>query len=215
MGSRYIRGLVSEARDAIYDANPDNFIEFRANEFRKIYYALGLYDMFLFSSEQSFKDYLQTRGFYNISDVDEKMDWYAVRKGVQFVRDQIIRSGKESSVTFCSGIMLKKLAYKRSGRPVAIPRNADVVVEAILEYICHKIANTEIKQFFVEMLIVDVLRYAEKTDCSQLTKTQCRDALLLFQIRMLQLKRDKNDIYARDLLDNLSKISAYKYILGK
>jgi hypothetical protein len=118
MGSYYIHGLIEDSYNKyIYsDANPDIFLEFSANEFRKLYYVLGLYCEFCYSSSQSFEKYLDTKGLHDIDASDNKIDWHTVCKGVKFVRDTIIKENTSLLVPFCSGKMLKKLAYKRRGK---------------------------------------------------------------------------------------------------
>lgn len=212
MGKRYVRGLISEITGAIYKVNAANFFEIRENEFLRIYYALGLYRAYSQCGDKSFLEFAEVREYNNVRKTSPEIYWSTIRKGIQFARDCILKTRAGSSAALCSGVMLKNLAYKRIGAPIVMPCNANVLVEKILEFVCHSIPNPEIQKYFLDFIVFDVLQNANADDSSKLTEYNCRDSLLTFQIQMLRNKPE-NCKKAKDLLKLLAQIRAYQYIL--
>lgn len=209
MGSRYIYG---REKDLIQDRlTPDCFFEFHANEFRKIYCCLGLFVEYSQSSYLSFDDYLNKLGIYPKDASDPELEWKYIRKGVCFTRDRIIPEVNGTSQIKCSGVMLKKLAYKRRGVPAAIPSNADKIVDSIIKYVCTQFVCLDIRDCFLQFIAADVLRKNDSVSKNMLTRMNCRNALLGFQIDMLQSRGTER---SRRLLYRLLNIPTYDYIIS-
>lgn len=206
---RYFYEKINPLNYIIERMNPDNAIEFQANEFRKIYYFFGLYSSFCSQAKQNdFDQFLMDNEFYSLCP-DDRMQWAYLNKGVQLIRDSVI--GK---TVCCSGVMLRKMAYKSYFQPIAIARNADKHINAILIYVNHTFPQI-IKDCFFKMINTDFVRYITDNRINlngnnpTALKDACVEFSLTFQIIMLQ---NKNTQKARCLLARIHSIPGYQFI---
>ncbi len=205
MAGRYIHGIVDN--NAIIGAiNADNVFEINANEFRKIFYCLGLFLEYSRSSCDDFDKFLTEHNCYSINVDDSNIDFRYIIRGIVFTRDHIL---SETNRVHCSGIMLRKLAYKGRCVPAAIPRNADIIIKAILDYVCKEFSNRKIRACFLNMIGEDTRRYADANHRDRLDIATWQDASLTFQVQMLS---SKDTLSAQRLLARIRQIDTYNYI---
>ena len=190
--------------------SPDRFFEVYTNEFFGIFCLLGLYRDFSHSPESSFYSYITSHKVATQFD-NPHTKWKYLRSGVQFARDRIIT--RESNFQ-CSGVMLKKLAYKGRFKQAAIPICAPILVRAILSFFeKESFANSSVRQVFWDIIQADVISLSQTPHDKQtsLDDLKCRDALLGFQIEMLHRK---NSSFANEILRKLIKIPSYDFLIA-